>query len=96
MEGHISYYRDRFNLETDCVLHLPDGRYALIEIKLGSQDIEKAAAHLIKLKTLIKKANSEKKVNLTEPDLLIILTGGEFAYTRKDGVKIIPIGTLKN
>jgi len=94
--GYVSYYRDRFNLEADCVLHLPDGRYALIEIKLGSQDIEDGAAHLIELKSLIKKANSENKARFNEPDLLIVITGGEMAYTRNDGVKIIPIGSLKD
>lgn len=95
--GTISYYRDRFGLEADAVLHLNDGRYALIEFKLGSRDIEDAASHLIKLQQLIIRSNNEKKSsNLREPDLLIIITGGEMAYTRKDGVKIVPIGCLKD
>jgi predicted AAA+ superfamily ATPase len=95
--GTISYYRDRFGLEADAVLHLNDGRYALIEFKLGSRDIEDAALHLIKLQQLIIRSNNEKKSsNLREPDLLIIITGGEMAYTRKDGVKIVPIGCLKD
>ena len=94
--GRISYYHDRYGLEADCVLHLSDGRYALIEIKLGNQGIEDGAAHLLELKDLIKKANDEKRANLREPDHLIVITGGEMAYTRKDGVKIIPIGTLKD
>ena len=92
----MSYYRDRYGLEADCVLHLADGRYALIEFKLGSSGIEEGAAHLLELKTLIQKANQEKRAKLREPDLLIVITGGEMAYTRKDGVKIIPIGCLKN
>ena len=87
---------DRYGLEADCVLHLNDGRYALIECKLGSSEIEKAAAHLIELKSLIKKAIVEERAKIREPDLLIVITGGEMAYTRKDGVKIIPIGTLKD
>lgn len=95
--GTISYYRDRFGLEADAVLHLDDGRYALIEFKLGSRDIEDAALHLIKLQQLIIRSNNEKKSsNLREPDLLIVITGGEMAYTRKDGVKIVPIGCLKD
>jgi len=94
--GQISYYHDRYDLEADCVLHLSDGRYALIEFKLGSRDIEEGAGHLIELKRLIKKANDEKKPNLREPSLLIVITGGDMAYTRKDGVKIIPIGTMKD
>jgi len=48
------------------------------------------------LKNLIKKAIVEERVKMREPDLLIVLTGGEMAYTRKDGVKIVPIGTLKD
>ncbi|KZX14839.1 hypothetical protein MBFIL_07930 [Methanobrevibacter filiformis] len=52
VDGKISYYRDRYGLEADCVLHLKDGRYALIEFKLGSSEIEKGAKNLIKLDTL--------------------------------------------
>ena len=96
LDGRVSYYRDRYGLEADCVLHLADGRYALIEFKLGSSGIEEGAAHLLELKSLIQKANREKRAKLREPDLLIVITGGEMAYTRKDGVKIIPIGCLKN
>lgn len=95
--GQISYYHDRFGLEADSVLHLDDGRYALIEFKLGSRDIEEASRHLMQLKELIQKHNQDNQVyKLKEPDLLIVITGGELAYTRKDGVKIIPIGCLKD
>ena len=94
--GSLSYYQDRYGLEADCVLHLADGRYALMEIKLGSREIEEGAAHLTELKELIQIANRENRAKLREPDLLIVITGGELAYTRSDGVKIIPIGTLKN
>lgn len=92
----VSYYRDRYGLEADLVLHLHDGRYALIECKLGSSDIELGAQHLIELRNLIRKNNETERQNpLREPDLLIVLTGGKMAYTRSDGVKIIPIGCLK-
>jgi len=94
--GRASYYHDRYRLEADCVLHLADGRYALIEFKLGSREIEEGAAHLTELKRLIQKANAENRARLREPDLLIVITGGEMAYTRKDGVKILPIGCLRN
>ena len=96
IKGRVSYYNDRYGLEADCVLHLDDGRYALIEFKLGNSEIEEAAAHLIELKDLIKKAIIEDRAKIREPDLLIVITGGEMAYKRKDGVKIIPIGTLKD
>jgi predicted AAA+ superfamily ATPase len=95
-DGYVSYYRDRYDLEADCVLHLADGRYALIEFKLGGREIEEGAAHLIALRDLIRKANAEKRARLREPELLIVITGGEMAYTGNDGVKIIPIGALKN
>ena len=95
--GKRSYYHDRYDLEADAVLHLDDGRYALIEFKLGSKEIEDGASHLLQIKQLIKKHNeNEDQVPLREPDLLLVITGGEMAYTRNDGVKIVPIGTLKN
>lgn len=95
--GKLSYYHDRYGLEADAVLHLDDGRYALIECKLGSRDIEEGAKHLIELKNLVEEKNKrEKQISLKLPDLLIVLTGGELAYTRQDGVKVIPLGCLKN
>lgn len=95
--GRISYYHDRYGLEADAVLHLDNGKYALIEFKLGSREIEEGAAHLLQLKELIRKYNEkEQQCKLREPDLLMIITGGNMAYTREDGVKIIPIACLKN
>lgn len=95
--GKVSYYRDRYGLEADAVLHIGDGRYALIEFKLGSAEIEEGAAHLLKIKKLVREYNKkEKQVPLREPDLLIIITGGNMAYTRKDGVKVIPLACLKD
>lgn len=93
MGGRLSYYHDRMGLEADAVLHLDDGRYALIECKLGSREIEDGARHLAELKSLIMK-NNEEGGKLRIPDLLIILTGGEMAYKRNDGVLVIPIGCL--
>ena len=78
-------------------MHLDDGRYALIECKLGSREIEDGAKHLIEIKRLITEKNQADRHNsLREPDLLIVLTGGEMAYTRNDGVKVIPIGCLRD
>ena len=94
--GRLSYYHDRTGLEADAVLHLSDGRYALIECKLGSRDIEEASKHLLELRNLIEKKNEDSPIKIKLPDLLIVLTGGDMAYTRKDGVKIVPIGCLKN
>ena len=88
--GKVSYYHDKSGLEVDCVVHLRDGRYALIECKLGNNGIEEGAKNLIKIKNLIEKNNS-----LDNPTFLAVLTGGKYAYTRKDGVKVIPIGCLR-
>lgn len=95
--GKVSYYRDKFGLEADIVLHLDDGRYALMEVKLGSKAIEEGAKHLCGLKKLIREHNeSDGQIKLREPDLLIVLTGGPMAYKRADGVMVIPIGCLKD
>lgn len=90
MEGTLSYYHDRYGLECDVVLHLHDGRYALIEIKLGSKEIEEGASHLLKLKELI------QEHHMQEPSLLMIITGGKLAYKRKDDVWVIPLACMKN
>lgn len=97
LNGKVSYYHDRYDLEADAVLHIGDGRYALIEFKLGSAEIEEGAKHLLKIKDLVRIYNeTEKQVPLREPDLLLVITGGNMAYTRPDGVKVIPIACLKD
>lgn len=97
MGGRLSYYHDRYGLEADAVLHLDDGRYALVECKLGSREIDDGAAHLLEIKRLINEKNkAEGHIALRIPDLLIVLTGGELAYTRPDGVNVVPIGCLRD
>jgi len=87
--GEISYYRDRYGLECDIVLHLHNGRYALIETKLGSLEIDEASEHLLKLKDLI------VKNKLRPPEFLMVLTAGQYAYKRDGDVLVVPIGCLK-
>lgn len=95
--GKISYYHDRYDLEADAVLHLQDGRYALLEFKLGSEEIEKGAAHLLEIRDLVRKYNiKEGQIRLREPDLLIVITGGPMAYTRPEGVHVVPLACLKD
>jgi len=66
---------------------LDDGRYALIECKLGSRDIEEGTEHLPELKRLVQEKNEkEKQVRMQLADLLIVLTGDKLAYIREDGV----------
>ena len=95
LDGTLSYYRDRYGLEVDFTIHLADGRFALVECKLGSHQIDSGAEHLLKVRDLIRKANETKEqAPLREPDLMIVLTGGKYAYKRPDGVFVIPIGVL--
>ena len=93
----VGYYRDRYGLEADVVLHLGDGRYALIECKLGSKEIEDGATHLVRLHKLIVEHNkTEEQMPIREPDLKIVLTGGQYGYTRDDGVHVIPLACLRD
>lgn len=97
LNGNIGYYRDRSGLESDCVLSLDDGRYALIEFKLGSHDIDLGAKHLNKIESLIQIYNDKQpQCPLRKPDLKIIITADEYGYKREDGVFVIPIGCLKD
>lgn len=97
MNGEVSYYHDRYGLEADAVLHLKDGRYALIEFKLGSKETDMGAEHLCEIERLIAEYNKkEKQVPLRLPDLKLVITATEYGYKREDGVYVIPIGCLKN
>ena len=89
-DGQIFHYRDASGLEADAVIALNDGRWAAVEVKLGSKEIEDAAVHLLKLKD---KVNTMK---MREPSFLMILTGTEIAYRREDGVFVVPLGCLKD
>lgn len=88
--GGVFHYRDRYGFETDIIVSLRDGRWAAIEVKLGHKQIEEAAENLLKLK---EKVNTDK---MGDPSFLMVLTGGEFAYRRPDGVLVVPIGCLKD
>lgn len=92
--GRLSYYDDG-RLKADCVLQLADGRYALIEFKLGSARIDDGAKRFLKLDKLIKKKIASGDTHIPEPSFLAVITSDNIARTRKDGVHIIPIGTLK-
>lgn len=95
--GRVSYYRDRYGLEADCVLHLRDGKYALIEFKLGSSEINEGAKHLNEIEKLVEEYNkTEKQCLLRAPDLKIVITGTQYGYKRPDGVYVVPIGCLRD
>ena len=89
-DGKVFHYRDRNDLEADAVIHLADGRWGAVEMKMGSKEIEKGVENLKKIKDRV---NTEK---MMEPSFLMVLTAGEYAYRRDDGVYIVPIGCLKD
>jgi predicted AAA+ superfamily ATPase len=89
IDGEVFHYRDKSGLEADAVVHLKDGRWGAIEVKMGSKEIESAAENL---KSLRNKINVDK---MKEPSFLMVLTGGELGYQREDGVYIVPIGCLR-
>ena len=92
LEGTIYHYRDSKGLECDAVLHLRNGSYGLIEIKLGGEkNIEEGAKNL---KLLASKIDTTK---MKAPSFLMILTGTtKYAIRREDGVYVVPIGCLKD
>ncbi|MEE0935624.1 MAG: DUF4143 domain-containing protein [Methanobrevibacter sp.] len=92
--GKVLQYHDQDGLEVDCVLVMGNGDYALMEIKLGSDEEDDAASNLLKLNDLICERKKSGEINIPEPKFLAIITGGEMAYVREDGVKVIPIGCL--
>ena len=89
-DGEIFHYRDKDQLEIDLIISLNDGRWAAIEVKLGEHQADEAAANLIQLK------NKVDTSRIGEPSFLMVLTGGKFAYQRKDGVMVVPLTCLKD
>src|SRR5665647_187915 len=90
LDGMVYHYRDKTGLECDAIVHLRNGSYALIEIKLGGSEIDDAAKNLLLLKN---------KIDITRmktPSFLMVLSGTEFGYKREDGVYVVPLGCLKD
>lgn len=92
LNGQVYHYRDKDGQECDAVVHLRNGKYGLIEIKLGGgRPIEDGAKSL---KLMEAKIDTDK---MKAPSFLMVLTGtGDYAYRRHDGVYVVPIGCLKN
>lgn len=89
IDGRLSYYRDKNDFEVDCILETNDGKWGVIEIKLGAGEIPDAVDNLLKLK---------EKIDTSchgEPAFLMVLTGSEYSYKRDDGVYVVSIGNLK-
>lgn len=92
LDGQVYHFRDKYGLECDAVLHLRNGSYGLIEIKLGGEKLIEEGATT--LKSLSKKIDTDK---IKAPSFLMVLTGtGKYAFRREDGVYIVPIGCLRD
>ena len=90
--GTVYHYRDANGLECDAVIHLRNGAYGLIEIKLGGDKLINEGVK--NLKDMYNKIDIEK---MSKPSFLMVLTAtGNYAYRREDGVYEVPIGCLKN
>lgn len=90
--GNVYHYRDKNGQECDAVIHLRNGKYGLIEIKLGGDKLIEEGAK--SLKAMAAKIDTDR---MNAPSFLMVLTGiGDYAYRRQDGVYIVPIGCLKN
>ena len=91
MGGEVMHYRDNAGLECDAVVHLEDGRWGAVEIKLGGDSLIDAGA--ASLKTL--KSKIEEKSDENSPSFLMVLTAVGSSYRREDGVYVVPINLLK-
>lgn len=92
LNGKVYHYRDKNGLECDAVVHLRDGRYGLVEIKLGGDELINEGVET--LKTLASKIDSTR---MKEPSFMMVLIGvGTYAYKREDGVYVVPIECLKD
>ena len=92
LNGKLYHFRDKSGLECDAVIHLRNGKYGLIEIKLGGETLINAGAET--LNTLADKIDTNR---MKSPSFKMILTAvGDYAYRRSDGIYVVPIGVLKN
>ncbi len=92
LNGNVYHYRDKDGQECDAVIHLRNGKYGLIEIKLGGEKLIDEGAK--SLKAMEEKIDFDK---MNSPSFLMVLVGiGTYAYRRPDGVLVVPIGCLKN
>lgn len=92
LNGEVYHYRDKDGLECDAVVHLRNGTYGLVEIKLGGDKLIEEGS--VNLKALSDKIDTDK---MKKPAFLMVLTGtGDYAYRRPDGVYVVPIGCLKD
>jgi predicted AAA+ superfamily ATPase len=87
-EAEVLHYRDGYGKEVDAIVRTRDGRWLAVEVKLGTQQVDEAADSLRRFRDQVETARSG------EPAGLVVVTGRGLAYTRPDGVRVVPIGTL--
>ncbi|MDR0508210.1 MAG: DUF4143 domain-containing protein, partial [Candidatus Methanoplasma sp.] len=90
LDGEIRYFCDKNGKEVDIILELPGGKWGAIEVKLGDDYIDEGAKNLLRLRDNI---DTEY---MKQPSFLMVLTAGQFAYKRQDGVLVVPIGCLRD
>ena len=92
MNGSVYHYRDKDGLECDAVIHLRNGTYGLVEVKLGGDSLIEEGAKT--LTTLAAKIDTDK---MSSPAFSMVLVGtGDYAYRRRDGIYVVPIGCLRD
>lgn len=92
LDGDVYHYKDNLDNECDVVIHLRDGRYALLEVKLGGEKLIDEGVKT--LKDVLRRIDTDK---MGKPAFMAIITGTErYAYRRDDGIIILPLGALKN
>ena len=92
LDGDVYHYKDNLDNECDVVIHLRDGRYALLEVKLGGERLIDEGVKT--LKDVLRRIDTDK---MGKPAFMAIITGTErYAYRRDDGIIILPLGALKN
>ena len=90
--GEVYHYRDSEGLECDAIVHLRDGSYGLVEIKIGGESLINDGAH-----SLIRLRDKIDTTKMKKPSFMMVLIGiGEIAYRRDDGVYVVPLGCLKD
>ena len=90
MDGHVCHYRDKNGLEVDAIVHLPRRRWGAVEVKLSDRWADDGAANLLKLRD---KVDSDE---VGEPAFMAVVTADGAAYTREDGIHVIPLSCLRN
>lgn len=88
-DGSVFHYRDKSGLEADMIVQLADGRWGAVEVKMGNRQIEEAAVNLLELS---RRVNTDK---MGAPAFLMVLTAGEYAYRRSDGVLVVPLACMR-